>query len=116
MFIILVLQSTTNFRIQVEDYDPPPDSNDLVDRLILMQGQIRPSDGVREVTATGSFGKVTITAELSVECQNNYYGDNCYTYCAGRDDGSGHYGCDENGVRVCLGGYTGLPNCLDRKC
>ena len=42
-----------------------------------------------------------------LECAENFYGQDCSTFCQSRNDASGHYACDPSGGIVCLDGYIG---------
>ncbi len=48
-------------------------------------------------------------------CREGYFGPNCG--CSPRDDSTGHFTCDTNGIKVCLPGYqnhqTNQTNCVE---
>ena len=67
---------------------------------------------------TSSTDKGTKTTSLEfdyrVVCTGNYHGPRCAVFCRPRDDANGHYGCTQNGTRVCLDGWSGTY-CNQRK-
>ncbi|XP_037318632.2 delta-like protein C [Pungitius pungitius] len=50
-----------------------------------------------------------------IVCNEHYHGEACSSYCRPRNDTFGHYTCDDNGDRHCLGGWTG-EYCADPIC
>ena len=58
---------------------------------------------------------VSITLRFRVQCDPNYYGNNCATYCIPHDSSSGHYTCGSNGQKICRSGWSdSSTNCLTR--
>lgn len=55
-----------------------------------------------------------MSIEVSVYCDNNYYGDDCSVFCLDTDSCEGHYTCDpDTGAKDCLTYWEG-DDCLDR--
>ena len=106
-----------NFQFQVRvDDDDSPDSDDLIDRVFIVGTNVAISETyTQSQTYTGIYNNVQMDMSYRVVCQTNYYGSTCNVNCEGRDDDLGHYECNSDGDRVCLSGWTGLPNCLTRK-
>ena len=94
--------------IRLQDEDSG--SDDLLDRVIVNQQLSVSSSFTSTRTITGYYGKVTLDLSFRVMCQDNYYGSDCSRYCIPE----GHYTCDDQGIRVCLPGYSG-SDCLTRK-
>ncbi len=38
-------------------------------------------------------------------CKEGYFGPDCGILCTSRNDSTGHFTCDTNGIKVCLPGY-----------
>lgn len=70
-------------------------------------------------TPTGSYGGGSggsIRLQFRVECNDNYFGLDCGTFCVDTDDSSGHFTCGSNGERICLPGWSEPDtNCLTRE-
>ena len=51
----------------------------------------------------------SIDALVTLQCQNNYYGSNCATFCnASRSGcGTGFYTCSSSGAKQCVNGWSG---------
>ncbi|XP_076446952.1 uncharacterized protein LOC143284175 [Babylonia areolata] len=57
---------------------------------------------------TTSSTNTDLTFRFRVLCDSHYYGTGCDVLCRESDDPIiGHYGCDVNGLRVCLPGWEG---------
>ncbi len=91
-----------------------PDSDDLVDRVIVNQW-LGPSLYFSSVGAhRGYYGKVTLDLSFRVRCDTNYYGSDCSRFCVPEDsDTQGHFTCNTQGDRICAPGYSG-DDCLTR--
>lgn len=65
----------------------------------------------------GGRSKAKLRFATRVICSDNYYGDQCSSYCRSRDDDHGHFFCTDKGKIVCLPGWEGIDNyCKTRKC
>ena len=73
----------------------------------ILQGQSRYTT---PATYSGTNGYATITLRFRVVCAENYYRQDCNTFCMAQDNEMGHYICDRQGNKVCLAGFTG-GNC-----
>jgi len=63
------------------------------------------------------YGNAMIQLSFRVQCDHNFYGRNCSTFCVHTDNSTGHHACGANGERVCLNGWRNpSENCLTRKC
>lgn len=60
----------------------------------------------------------SMVLRYSVQCNRDYYGPQCTTYCIARDDSRGHYTCNlQTGSKVCRSGWYGsdcLTYCIPR--
>ena len=75
---------------------------------------ITPRQGWKTKNESGLVS--TLLYKYRLFCASNYYGLNCTIYCKPRDDDHGHYGCDENGDKYCLSGWTDISGyCKTRK-
>lgn len=112
----LCVQVNFQFQIRVND-DDHPDSDDLIDRVFAVETNFPISENFTpRRTYTGNYGNVRFDLSYRAICQTNYYGSTCTVFCIGRDDSTGHYSCNSNGDRVCLPGWSDLPNnCLTGK-
>lgn len=55
-----------------------------------------------------------IRIRFELRCAEDFYGEGCTRACVGRDDAGGHYSCDAEGNRRCMGGYQNLlTNCTE---
>ena len=55
--------------------------------------------------------RVTVNMYFFVNCQDDYYGRDCSTFCVPQNNQNGHYTCDEDdGSIICLPNYYG-PEC-----
>ena len=68
-----------------------------------------------ENEVVGIHNLATLSLSHSLVCSQNYYGDNCSTYCIPQNDTDGHYDCNElTGEKVCLSGYLNPDsNCTE---
>ena len=93
--------------IDVDDSSP----GDLVDTFTInvnanMQGRRRRD----RITYSSDNGYARIRFRFTVDCAENYYTQDCNTFCMAQDNEMGHYTCDGQGNRVCLEGFSG-SNC-----
>ena len=93
------------------DYDPLS-SDDVIDRqqrkvTVLPTSWVSPTKWRQ--TSLGGSPSTTIL-QYSVQCNQDYYGPSCTTYCIARDDDiAGHYTCDKaSGHKVCRAGWHGV--------
>ena len=94
--------------IQVIDIDDSsPD--DLVDTFTI-NAMLQVQRRFSRRTFRGNNGYARITLRFDVDCAENYYTDDCSTFCMAQDNEMGHYTCDGQGNRVCLEGFSG-SNC-----
>lgn len=58
-----------------------------------------------------------LQTRIRASCMQNYFGKNCSTFCAPRDDDSlGHFSCDAEGRVTCLPGYCGPETSCVEEC
>ena len=93
------------------DYDPLS-SDDVIDRHqqkvnVIPTSWVSPTKW-QQMTLGGNPS--TTTLQYSVQCNQDYYGPRCTSYCIARDDDlAGHYTCDKaTGYKVCRAGWHGL--------
>ncbi len=75
-------------------------------------------DRTSALTVSNSISGARTTLFLSrgprVVCREGYFGPNCG--CSPRDDSTGHFTCDTNGIKVCLPGYQNpSTNCVEEE-
>ena len=64
----------------------------------------------RDPRGQGKF----LRLNFELECEDNFHGSDCGTFCVSRDDTFGHFTCDSNGGIVCLSGFTNpSTNCTE---
>lgn len=91
-------------------------TNDLIDRVTVDRVLEVSDTFTSEQDYTGEHGRATLRMSFQVTCNTNYYGQHCAVFCEPQDDVLGHYGCDSNGDRFCLEGWTDLANdCTERE-
>ena len=106
-----------SFQIAVRIFDEDVFDDDLIDIVVFDRIIIPGSGWVGMENRQGVHNSATVSAEFRVDCNTNFYGSNCATFCVATDNSQGHYTCDSNGGRVCLSGWTntnGGQNCLTR--
>ena len=99
------MQGTVRLFIQVVDYDPF-NSDDHIDDVYVTITRSPSSSFSSRRTYTGSYGISRIELSFRVQCDSNYYGSDCATYCIATDNSNGHYTCGTNGEKVCLSGWS----------
>lgn len=64
---------------------------------------------------TGDHSKVRLSMSFRLQCEKDYYGDNCTVLCVAQDDNvTGHYLCNSDGSVQCLPGFENPENhCKD---
>ena len=81
---------------------------------VVFVDNITPGYGWETKTDSGPVS--TFVYKYRVVCAPNYYGLNCTIFCNPRNDSHGHYGCDVNGNKYCLNGWSGISGyCTTRK-
>ena len=59
----------------------------------------------------GILNRVTLQMRFRVMCQQDYYGEDCSTFClAENDDVNGHYTCNSDGSIQCQEGFENPSN------
>nr|CAD7578752.1 unnamed protein product [Timema californicum] len=71
-------------------------------------GIILPSTDWHTLTHHGNTARITY--RVRVQCDIHYFNSTCTKFCRPRDDKFGHYHCDNNGDKECIGGWRGA-NC-----
>ena len=99
-------------RVNEEDRFSP---DDMIDRVIINTSLVAGSS-LPAQNYTGLYDVATMEMEVTVQCDPNFFGDDCTRHCEPRDDSSGHFVCDSNGNIVCLPGWMDTAtNCTRRK-
>lgn len=65
---------------------------------------------------SGVNGMATLELRFQINCavMTGFYGVDCNTFCLDTNDTTGHYTCDQDGMRVCLDGYLNpATNCTE---
>uniref|UniRef100_UPI00358E1B20 protein jagged-1-like isoform X1 n=2 Tax=Myxine glutinosa TaxID=7769 RepID=UPI00358E1B20 len=92
--------------LEARDHDNHSSSSDplvarLAEAVLLRPGQV----WRRLLLPLGLSGRLEAVAR--VRCDIHYHGPACKRLCRPRNDYFGHYGCDSDGRRVCLRGWSG---------
>ena len=100
--------------MKVEDFDSGSDNELIADIIINLN--LLPSESFNSVGKYGTGAGGSITLQFKVECDDNYYGLDCGTFCEDTDDNTGHFTCNSDGEKVCLSGWVEpSSNCLTPK-
>ena len=94
--------------MKITDYDNgvPSFDDELIDEFTTPDIFLSPSTGfTNQMTFAGDYGIASVTLSFQVECDTDFYGSNCATFCQDTDDESGHYSCNGDGSKMCLPGY-----------
>lgn len=107
-------QGSFQLLVRVNDEDGfSPD--DLIDRVII-NTSLAAGSSLPVQNYTGLHNVATLEMEVTVQCDPNFFGDDCTRRCEPRDDSSGHFECDSNGNIVCLPGWMDTAtNCTTCK-
>ena len=109
-------QETFQLFINAKDRDGGDEDDNIDDILIDMK---LAADCMLPSTIdrfTGVMGNVTVRLSVRVYCTEDYYGEDCFTYCIPQDDDqNGHFACNaDDGTLLCLNGFQNPDNnCLD---
>ena len=104
------------FQLFVNVIDIDLGSADDLIANIFIDRMLDPSDTFTSTESYGTGSGGSIRLQFKVECNDDYYGLDCGTFCMDTDDSSGHFTCGSNGERICLTGWSGpTTNCLTRK-
>ena len=97
------------FQLFFEAYDNNVFSNaDHLEDIFINVPALPVSNTVRGIYRSN---RVTLNMFFSIDCEDDYYGRDCSTFCVARDNANGHYTCDEDdGSQICLPNYYG-PEC-----
>lgn len=88
----------------------PPFTDDLIDNIIIEANldphpfEDRGSNNLQVEVHQQSGGRAVINLGLAVYCAENFFGLDCN--CRDTNDTSGHFTCDQNGIKTCNDGYT----------
>ncbi|XP_048107391.1 protein jagged-2-like [Alosa alosa] len=88
-------------------------SEELLIQRLTYKAAMDPGEELQVLHLHGDTASVELN--LSVRCHKHYYGNKCNKQCRPRDDYFGHYGCDANGNRECVEGWTG-QDCTTAVC
>ena len=103
------------FQLFVNIIDIDVLDNDLIANIFIdLSLELNDAFTAMESYGTGSGGSIVL--QFKVECNDNYYGLDCGTFCVDTDNTSGHFTCGSNGERICLLGWSEpTTSCLTRK-
>ena len=112
------MQVSFQLFIRARDEDKPFGSDDDIDDIFINQSR-EPNTGYSPVVVyLGNGRKVSVRLRYRIDCQPNFYGRNCATFCvAQNDDVNGHYTCNSaDGSIQCRDGFENPSNnCRDSK-
>lgn len=103
------MQGSVQIYIAVIDIDTSS-SDDLVDTFTI-NASLQVGDQYTTPTtyiSTNRYARITLS--FRVRCADNYYRQDCSTFCLSRDNETGHYTCGKEGNKLCLEGFGG-SNC-----
>lgn len=107
--VIYFLQGRVQLFVRVWDVDTI-NNNDHVDDVYITIA-ISPNSQFTSLTNFyGIYGNSRLRLSFRVQCNSNYYGSDCATYCVPTDNVNGHYSCNAQGGKVCNTGWSG-PDC-----
>ena len=93
-------------KITDDDGGGPSFNDQLIDEFTTPVIPLSLSTGfTNQMTFAGAHSIASVTLSFQVECDTDFYGSNCATFCQDTDDESGHYLCNGDGSKVCLPGY-----------
>ena len=112
------MQEAFQLYIKAVDEDDSEDhvDDDIDDIYINMELRADSKLPSRTSTHVGVLGFVTVKLSIRVQCLEDFYGDDCSTFCTLQDsDQNGHFACNsEDGSRLCLQGFQNPDNnCRD---
>nr|XP_040052763.1 delta-like protein B [Gasterosteus aculeatus aculeatus] len=85
--------------------DSTENQNNLISRLATRH-RLRVGEDWSQGVQFGNQSELNYSYHLV--CNEYYHGNACSSYCRPRNDTFGHYTCDDDGGRRCLGGWTGV--------
>ena len=80
-------------------------NDDHVDDIYVHKTLASSSSFTDPTYYSGDYGYAMLELSFRVQCDHNFYGRNCSTFCVHTDNSTGHYACGTNGERVCLNGW-----------
>ena len=99
--------------------EDPADIIDIFFIDVVMSNTNSPSFSDR-MTFTGIYNNGNFEMSFRLSCTENYYGQDCTTFCIERDSDLGHYTCGSDGRFVCREGYeepsTNCTRCVSTIC
>ncbi|KAH9519180.1 hypothetical protein Btru_074913 [Bulinus truncatus] len=103
------LAGSTMITIDVSDSDHGGHVMEAIDEVsyeFIPEKKILPKESEALFSFSDLSGKlIRMNIGVRVYCDDFYYGPDCAKYCEPRDDGQGHYKCDEgSGDKKCLDG------------
>ena len=116
-YSLYISQGRFQLYVQVWDVDTStPD--DKVNDIYIQNHLPVNSSWTQQYTIYGSsnYGTVWIRLSFRVQCDSNYYGSDCATYCVPMNNSNGHYTCGSTGQKICRSGWSNPSgNCRTRK-
>lgn len=107
-------QGRFQFYVRIDDKDKGAD--DLVDRVAFNVYHPANDAWSPKISKEGVYNQVVLKARFKINCDANFYGTDCFTYCVATDNSRGHYTCDSNGGKKCKAGYQNpSTNCITRE-
>ena len=114
---MLLIQETFQLYIDAKDEDDNGDEDDDLDDIFIdMELEANSYFITTFYDSVGVKGIVSVDLNIRVQCLDDFYGDDCFTFCIPQDDDqNGHFACNaEDGTLVCLQGFQNPENnCMD---
>ena len=110
------IQQTFQLYINAKDDDDRGEEDDNIDDIFINIEVVADSPFPVREFHIGERGSVTVDLNIRVQCLEDYYGADCFTFCLPQDDDqSGHFACNaEDGTTACLDGFLNPENhCMD---
>ncbi|XP_033746115.1 protein jagged-1a-like [Pecten maximus] len=89
-------------KIKVRVFDVDDNNDDFVD---YMQKIFTVVPSTSRTTRLVVKQRTTLSMDISVLCDPNYFGPQCSLFCRPRNDWMGHYTCGGTGAKVCYQGW-----------
>lgn len=96
----------TGVQLLIQPRDKDGTAYQVIDWFFIEITSIMLGNGSQYLNVTGDLEITSLILSYNLHCTDNYFGDNCATFCVAQDNAFGHFTCnEETGARICLPGY-----------